>query len=379
MFWRLPPPISDQVCANGLAAPMDVRADRTSAGPSRALSAEGAASSRGTGRKASDIKSGFPEVQGTGSICKHCENMVKNKQHNGTLMATHLYSCRACLLAVRLKAWNACSTLQMTKPRPMDPHASHPTSGGSASGSAGAAGSRASGPTPAEASSDARSVGVLKFFDRGTSEQAGAIDKAVLRFLSPAACRSLWRKAPPFWKCSTPYGRAMLRGRWCPVGGSWLALSLTSFTENYVMQSLSLWGERRKAVLVLDALENVRHDHILNLLALVNDKPIFLDSVYCGDESQSAENQALLVQEKLNKYGGMSNFNALGTENTASCLEMRRLVAERNPGMVSLNDQGHVSNLLIGDICEETWGKGVIERPLAVSSYVRGHQRLLAA
>lgn len=58
---------------------------------------------------------------------------------------------------------------------------------------------------------------------------------------------------------------------------------------------------------------------------------------------------------------------------------MRRQVAERNPGLVSLNDQAHVSNLLIGDLCKEGWVKGVIQWALVVSSYVRGHQRLLAA
>lgn len=33
----------------------------------------------------------------------------------------------------------------------------------------------------------------------------------------------------------------------------------------------------------------------------------------------------------------------------------------------------------IGDMCKEAWVKGVIQRALVVSSYARGHQRLLAA
>lgn len=43
------------------------------------------------------------------------------------------------------------------------------------------------------------------------------------------------------------------------------------------------------------------HDHIVNLLAVVNGQAIFLDSAYCANERQDALGQALLVQEKLTK------------------------------------------------------------------------------
>ena len=107
---------------------------------------------------------------------------------------------------------------------------------------------------------------------------------------------------------------------------------------------------RRKAVLILDAWENVKNHHIVNLLAVVGDKNVFLESVYCGDEGADAVGQARPVQEKLDQYGGTGSFAALATDNASACVEMRRLVSAANPDLISLNDQAHVANLVIGDL-----------------------------
>lgn len=286
---------------------MDVGADRTPASPSRARPAAGAASSRGTGRKASDIKSEFSEVQGTGSICKKCEKMLKNKQQNGTLMATHLYSCCACPLAVRIKAWNACSTLQRTRPRPMDPRASRLTSEGNASGSARAPGSRPSGPATAEASSNAPSASVLYFFDRVTREQAGAIHKAVLRFFIACGVPFLAAESAALMemlKALRPgyVARKMVPSRRQLAGP--LHDELYRDRLQYVMQSLSLWCERPKAVLVLDAWENVRHNHVVNLLALVNDKAIFLTRSTAATRTRALRTKLSSCRRSSTSTGG---------------------------------------------------------------------------
>eukprot|EP00170_Pyropia_yezoensis_P001631 contig_7063_g1635 len=150
-------------------------------------------------------------------------------------------------------------------------------------------------------------------------------------------------------------------------------------TAERVMAMLTLWCQRRKAVLVLDAWENVSHHHIVKLMAIIGDKAVFLDSMYCGDECQDAEGQAQLLQEKLVNYGGLTNFNAVGSDNAAACLEMRRRVTANNPGLVSLNDQAHVAKLLLGDLCKISWLKNVVQTDVTVSAYVRNHQGLLAA
>lgn len=44
-----------------------------------------------------------------------------------------------------------------------------------------------------------------------------------------------------------------------------------------------------------------------------------------------------------------------------------------------MNNKANVANLLIGDLCKESWVKGAVQRASALSAYVRGYQRLLAA
>ncbi|KAK1862504.1 hypothetical protein I4F81_005072 [Pyropia yezoensis] len=140
-------------------------------------------------------------------------------------------------------------------------------------------------------------------------------------------------------------------------------------TAERVMATLTLWCQRRKTVLVLDAWENVSHHHIVNLLAITGDKAVLLESVYCGDECQDAEGQARLLQEKLVSYGGLTSFNAVGSDNAAACLEMRRLVTANNPRLVSLNDQAHVGKLLLGNLCKISGLKDVVQTAVTISAY----------
>lgn len=339
-----------------------------------------------TGRKASETKKEFNLLPGTGAVCKHCDKLVKDKQLNGTLLAKHLYSCSQCPLAVRQMAWGSSTTLQKTKPRPIEPQSSRfiPVSAAEAgSGESGAApGSTTSGPIASLGVINASSPGLLNFLDRVTPEQAATIDAAVLRFF--VACRISFRsvESPTFISMLKTLRPAYVSRRNVPTRRQMAGPLLDRLYEDtltHVTRTLSQWCSRRKAVLVLDAWENVRHDHIVNLMAIVGGTAVFLDSVYCGDECQDAEGQAQLLQEKLLAYGGLTNFNAVGSDNTASCLEMRRLVTSNNPGLVSLNDQAHVANLVLGDLCKIPWMRQAIQEATAVSLYVRNHQRLLAA
>jgi len=85
------------------------------------------------------------------------------------------------------------------------------------------------------------------------------------------------------------------------------------------------------------------------------------------------------VQDKLNEYGGMDTFNALATDNAAACVEIRRLASVANPGLVSLNDQAHVANLLVGDLSKVPWMLRRVSTATVMSGYVRRHNRLLAS
>jgi len=58
---------------------------------------------------------------------------------------------------------------------------------------------------------------------------------------------------------------------------------------------------------------------------------------------------------------------------------MRRLASVANPGLVSLNDQAHVANLLVGDLSTVPWMLRRVSTATVVSGYVRRHNRLLAS
>lgn len=133
------------------------------------------------------------------------------------------------------------------------------------------------------------------------------------------------------------------------MAGPWLD-RLYEEIRARLLQSLANWCSQRKAVLVLHAWEIVQRHEIVNLLPMIGGESVFLDSVYCEDKIQDGAGQAQLVHEKLAASGGMGIFNAVTSGNAEACLEMRRLVTEQNPGMVSLNDQADVVNLLIKDI-----------------------------
>jgi len=335
---------------------------------------------RRAGREASETKLEFEIISRVGSRCRHCSKVVKNKQQNGTRLASHLYGCRAASLDVRQMAWGACVTLQNTKPRPIDPPV---LSGGPALPPSGpAAGAGGAGLGSQASASQTSSRGVINFLDRITDEQVSTVEAAILNFFvlnrvpftsveSPRFINLLKTLRPAYVARQRVPSRKKLAGK--------MLDDLNESTRKDVLQALRDWCTRRKAVFILDAWENVCNHHIINILALIGETAVFLDSIYCGHECQDAAGQARLVQEQLVKYGRMKTFNALASDNAAACIEMRRLVAAANPGLASLNDQAHVATLLIGDLCKVEWIQACLSKALAVSSYVRRHTRLLAA
>jgi len=335
------------------------------------------------GRKASNAKAEFTTVPGVGGTCSHCKVIVKTKQQSGTILAQHLFGCRLAPLSVRLMAWDACSTLQKSDARPIGSTdaTARPTSGAAGfHGGAVASGSVVVGPRLSGFHPPAG--GISSFLDRVSPAQASTIEAAIMHFFVANRVPFLVAESPNFIAMLRALRPAFVERELVPSRKKMAGPGLTTLyndTRKEVLGLLAAWVVRRKAVCVLDAWENVKHHHIVNVLAVVGDKVVFLDSVYCGDECQDACGQARLVQEKLDQYGGMNTFNTLATDNTASCVEMRRLVSVAKPGLVSLNDQAHVANLLVGDLCKVSWMKGRVSTATVVSKFVRRHYRLLAA
>jgi len=336
---------------------------------------------RKSGRKASIIKAEFRAVPGVGGKCLHCNEVAKTTQQNGTILAEHLFNCASAPLSVRQSAWDACSTLQRSAARPIDSAvattviAASRFAGGGSGASSIAAAARPSGLQPATG-------GMHKFLDRVTTEQGSAMESSIMHFFVANRVPFLVVESPSFIAMLRALRPAYVDRKLVPNRKKMARPGLTAMytdTRKLVFGLLAAWCVRRRAVLVLDAWENVKHNHIVNLLAVVGDKVIFLDSVYCGDVCQDAPGQARLVQERLNQYGGMDTFNALTTDNAAACVEMRRLVSVANPGLVSLNDQAHAANLLVGDLSKVPWMLRRVFTATVVSGYVRRHNRLLAS
>jgi len=335
---------------------------------------------RRVGRKVSDTKQEFEVVLDVGARFLHCSLLGRSKKQNETLLDSHLFNCKSASWSVKQLAWDTCLTLRNTKPRPIDPAAARvspmlPPFG------IGAAGSRKASTLPAPASQTSSPL-VLNYMDCITCDQADVIDAAIMNVFV--------LNFVPFWTVESESFIALLKvlrpayvaRKKVPSRKRMAGVMLSQLhesTREKVLSALADWCRRRKAVLILDGWENVKHHHIVNILAMIGDTAVFLDSIYCGDDCQDAAGQAQLVQEQLANYGGMDTFNAAASDNTASCIEMRRLVMSANPGMVSLNDQAHVANLLVGDLCKVGWVARCMSKALLMTSDVRRHTRLLAA
>lgn len=91
-----------------------------------------------------------------------------------------------------------------------------------------------------------------------------------------------------------------------------------------------------KMALLLDDWENVNHEHLVNFLVVIGEMALFLASKMIGDVNQTADNQATMVESILSPYEGVDSFAAVATDNTQSCLNMRDVICDLNPGIVGL-------------------------------------------
>lgn len=205
-------------------------------------------------------------------------------------------------------AWGSCTRLQKTKPRPVNPHAVHLSSEADPVRLPDcSSGGPTSGPSLSTVGVSGSSPGLRYFFDHVSVQQNAAIDDSILRFF--VACRISFRVAE-----STAF-LAMLKAlrpgyvarKRVPTRRQMAGPLLTRLYEllmEHVMRTLSVWCSRRKAVLVLDGWENIRHNHIVNLMAIVGGVSVFLDSMYCGDACQDANGQAQLWRKSCSCTGG---------------------------------------------------------------------------
>lgn len=135
-----------------------------------------------------------------------------------------------------------------------------------------------------------------------------------------------------------------------------------------------------KAVLPLDGSEILKSGHFLHFMALSGVRSIFLKSTCTADTKQDAEMQANQEQNVIGVYGGANEISGITSDNTASCIIMRNLVAEQNQYMIYLNDQANVANILVKDMRSVPFIYEAFKAAIMTSKrkYAPNHQRLLA-
>jgi hypothetical protein len=88
----------------------------------------------------------------------------------------------------------------------------------------------------------------------------------------------------------------------------------------------------------IDGWEDCSHRHVVNVLAASRGNVIFLDSVATGYDRQTEMAQATALSSVLETNGGLRLYSAVVCDNTESCLVMREIIAQENPGLVPLQD-----------------------------------------
>lgn len=80
----------------------------------------------------------------------------------------------------------------------------------------------------------------------------------------------------------------------------------------------------------------------------------------------------------MNYFGDHSRICAITSENTDTCVKSRGFYARKHKGVVSVNGQAHVIDLLIKDIGNKEWVKHVLIYVKQISDAVHSSQKLKA-
>jgi len=117
--------------------------------------------------------------------------------------------------------------------------------------------------------------GITAFLDRVFPAHASTIEAAIMHFFVANRVRFRVLERPTFTRMLRELRPVYVERKLVATRKKMTGLGLTavySETRKEVLDLLASWGVRRKAFCVLEAWENVKHHHIVNLLAVVGDK-----------------------------------------------------------------------------------------------------------
>lgn len=327
-----------------------------------------------------------------GSKCVRCDVVVKDAKRSGALLARHIYKhCEQAEYQDRLLAWNSSKPLRNSEHEPEPPRPSARLVSGvlpdmsaavSAAQKTPLATAGADLPSqvlpPTRSASEKPQMYLTNFADRS---EPGLIDKVralLIKFFVAQNIPFAVVESKEFSELIEALRPAFVSAGGMPTRKQMAGALLGNLFEEvkakvdaFIKIFLNSGG---KMTLLLDGWENVNHDHLVNFLVVIGEMALFLDSKMIGAVNQTAQNQAAMVQEVLAPHGGVDSFAAVATDNTQSCLNMRDIVCELNPGIVGLNDQAHVANLAFKEICALPFVAKGLEASAFISTYIRNHQ-----
>lgn len=112
--------------------------------------------------------------------------------------------------------------------------------------------------------------------------------------------------------------------------------------------------------LILDGWGGKNRDHIVDFIAVLKGAAFFMDSKCVDDTKKTTQAQADLVSAVLEPFGGSDAFAAVGSGNTQSCFNMREIIFNKYPGVVSMNDRSHIANLDLSGMLKTPFSKRVL-------------------
>lgn len=106
--------------------------------------------------------------------------------------------------------------------------------------------------------------------------------------------------------------------------------------------------------LLFDGWENVNGQVAVNVLlqtesTIKSGRRIFLNTIYTGAKSVTATAYQAELDAVMKQLGRHGTIFAVTSYNTTSCLNAIRYYAESFHGVVSINDEAHVADLLMND------------------------------
>lgn len=75
-----------------------------------------------------------------------------------------------------------------------------------------------------------------------------------------------------------------------------------------------------------------------------------------------AERYQTDIEAAMNEYGVHEHIYAVTSDNTQSCVNARRIYEAKYVRLVSVNDQAHIADLLMDDICMASWLDDIVKK-----------------